>query len=336
MGNKTTAEERKNNKLKEFTLKAKERFGDLYTYENAIYAGVHKKLLITCQEHGDVETTPINFLKSKCGCSKCAGNNLTQEEFIRKCIKIHGEKYDYSKVIYTKAINKITIICPIHGEFIKQASEHSNGDGCQKCNFEKSRLKQMDTLEEFIEKGNKRHDFKYDYSKVVYNGSKNSVIIGCPIHGFFKQTPNNHLRTSGCPECGDELVWIKRGKDDNKSIIERARAVHGNKYDYSKMDFTYMLENVIITCPDHGDFEQTPANHISNKNGCPKCSTERNSKLKSISEEEFLERATEKHGNKYDYSKMKYVDIKTPIEIICNIHGLFTKAGKPTGLQPVG
>ena len=110
---------------------------------------------------------------------------LTTEEFIEKARKIHNDKYDYSKVNYKRSSEKVCIICPKHGEFWQRPNEHLSGYGCRKCAIEVIKKKEMKTKDDFIKKATKIHKNKYDYSKVVYNGSFVKVCIICPEHGEF-------------------------------------------------------------------------------------------------------------------------------------------------------
>ena len=113
----------------------------------------------------------------------------------------------------------------------------------------------------FIEKANKTHMGKYDYSKTNYINSTTKVTITCPIHGYFNQTPNSHLAGHGCKNCANSL---------NKNFVVSANSKHNNKYIYEKTLYCGALKKVTITCPIHGDFNQLPNNHLRNI-GCPSC-----------------------------------------------------------------
>jgi actin-like ATPase involved in cell morphogenesis len=105
-------------------------------------------------------------------------------------------------------------------------------------------------------------------------------------------------------------------------FIEKARLVHGDKYDYSKVEYINNSTNIIIICKIHGKFKQQPNNHLMGKN-CKKCSIEIiKIKLRSNTEE-FIEKARLVHGDKYDYSKVEYINNSTKINIICKIHDVF-------------
>jgi hypothetical protein len=124
------------------------------------------------------------------------GKLKTTEEFIRRAKKVHGDKYDYSKVEYKGTHTKVCIICPIHGEFFQTPNNHLHGQGCLACGGRKQLTK-----EEFIQKAREVHGDKYDYSKVEYVNKNTKVKIICPIHGEFEQEPNSHLEGKGCPNC---------------------------------------------------------------------------------------------------------------------------------------
>ena len=189
---------------------------------------------------------------------------LTTKEFITKAQKIHGDKYDYSKVEYIGTQTKVCIICPEHGEFWQTPAMHLYGNGCPKCKGDKNGNRCRKTVNDFIETAKKIHGDKYDYSKVKYVNTHTKVCIICPEHGEFWQTPNRHLAGDGCPICRPNK------KLTTEEFIRKARQVHGNKYDYSKSKYINTRTRLNIICPEHGEFWQTPHNHINGK-GCPIC-----------------------------------------------------------------
>ena len=259
------------------------------------------------------------------------GKFLTTEQFIEKARKIHGDKYNYSKVEYKRSIEKVCIVCPIHGEFWQTPNMHLCGCGCKKCATLITKEKESYTKEEFIEKARKIHGDKYDYSKVEYNGCFNKVCIICPIHGEFWQSPANHLSGKGCKKCAQVMLWDKRGRNTTETIIKQFKEIHGDKYDYSKVEYKSMRDKVCIICHEkdkngveHGEFWQTPEKHIKRGQGCPKCGKKLLwDKRGRITIKEFIEKAKKIHGDKYDYSKVEYKDMHTKVCIICKEHGEF-------------
>lgn len=175
------------------------------------------------------------------------------------------------------------------------------------------------TKEEFIKRAREIHGDRYDYSKVEYVNSQTNVCIICPEHGEFWQTPNNHLRGKGCNKCGRSQTLNSITIVRTEEFIRRARKIHGNEYDYSKTNINGMNNPVCITCPKHGDFFVLPHNHLKGKK-CKYCATHQSFKK---STNEFINDAKTIHGEKYNYSKVEYVNAKTPVCIICPKHGEF-------------
>ena len=173
----------------------------------------------------------------------------------------------------------------------------------------------------FIDKARAVHGNKYDYSKVEYVDSKTKVCIICPEHGEFWQVPASHLYGIGCRKCGSDAAKLKNKlkKDD---FISKAKEVHGDKYDYSKVEYINSHTKVCIICPKHGEFWQTPNAHLCG-NGCPVCRYEKTAVKMKAPVEEFIDKANIVHNGKYDYSKVKYVNSKTKVCIICPVHGAF-------------
>lgn len=121
------------------------------------------------------------------------------------------------------------------------------------------------TTQEFIEKAIQKHGDKYDYSQSEYITSKLKVKIGCKIHGIFPQIAQTHLSGAGCPTCGGSQ------KLTTESFVERAKEVHNNFFDYSKVKYVNAHSKVQIICPKHGEFPQRGIVHL-NGHGCPACS----------------------------------------------------------------
>jgi hypothetical protein len=152
---------------------------------------------------------PSNHVKGY-GCPECfeeQQSELLKEStraFIDKSRKIHGDRYDYSQVVYSHNKDKVTIICPEHGAFKQLPQNHLKGCGCIKCAQSERRL----TTETFIDRSSKIHKNRYDYSKVDYLNSRRKVVITCPVHGDFEQIPTAHLSGRGCRKCGLETIKV--------------------------------------------------------------------------------------------------------------------------------
>lgn len=167
------------------------------------------------------------------------------------------------------------------------------------------------TTKEFIERAKKVHGDKYDYNLVDYKNNYTKIKIICSEHGIFEQTPYNHVIGKRCPECYGKF------KLTTKEFIERAIKIHGNKYDYSYVNYIGSEDKVTIICKKcNNTFKQRPTFHLQ-EHGCPKCGIKKASEHKRLTIEEFIERAKKVHGDKYDYSKVQYVDHHIKVEIIC-------------------
>ncbi|HZK24883.1 MAG TPA: GIY-YIG nuclease family protein [Oscillospiraceae bacterium] len=193
------------------------------------------------------------------------------QTFIEKARAVHGDNYSYAETSYTKAHEKVIINCSDHGSFEQSANDHLKGYGCAKCGKESRAAKiRQKAKDVFIEKARAKHGDRYGYDRAVYVYSHERVIITCKKHGDFEQTPNHHLKGRGCAKCGFEEVAAKNTQEAKDRFIEKACAMHGDKYDYLKTVYVRALDKVIITCKIHGDFEQTPNCHLRG-NGCPSC-----------------------------------------------------------------
>jgi hypothetical protein len=222
--------------------------------------------------------------------------------------EIHNNKYDYSLVKDIGCKLKVDIICPIHGIFKQRIDTHLSGSGCQQCS---GNIKK--TTSKFIIDAKKVHSDRYDYSLVEYINSYTKVKIICPIHGEFQQKPNTHLRGHNCLKCINE----NQSKTTNEFIIN-AKKIHGNKYDYSLVNYINNEINIKIICPTHGEFLQRPSNHLSGK-GCKYCKDDK----RRLNIDDILKKCNDKFNNKYVYDLSEYKNNNIKIKIICPIHGEF-------------
>ena len=262
----------------------KEIHGNKYDGINDIvYVNNTTKIKLICPKHGEFLITPKSLFKG-CGCYKCANeknnekNRFSKLQFIEKARKVHGDKYDYSKVEYVNSSTKVCIICPEHGEFLQRPSKHLQGQGCPEC------ASRQFTTNDFIVKSNEIHDFKYDYSKTNYINNYTPITITCPIHGDFEQLPYVHLNhKNGCPKCGRESNRIKQMKNI-EHFINDAKQIHGNKYEYNDIEYNGSHEPIKLYCKEkysngeeHGFFTILPSNLLQGY-GCPKCNKNQFSK----------------------------------------------------------
>lgn len=190
------------------------------------------------------------------------------------------------------------------------------------------------TTEIFIARAKEVHGDRYDYSQTVYTpGHKPTVKIRCLEHGEFEQRYDQHLSGKGCSECGKLLSQEihKNRRSSKEAFIEKAKLVHGDKYDYSKVDYINARTRIEIVCKKHGSFLVFPSQHLLRGKGvnCRKCSVEMQTENKKLTHEEFMYRAV-KAGTGLDLTKIVYINKNTDIVLSCKKHGEFTK--KPYGL----
>jgi len=297
----------------DFINKAIKKYGLKYNYSSVKYINATTKIDIICNRHGIFSQTPNHHLTGN-ECPKCRREKLKSNtsQFIIKSAKIHNNKYDYSKTNYVDSKTKVTIICPSHGEFSCSPNTHLNGHGCYKCGFKSNIKCGLD----FIRKSSEIHNHKYSYLNVNYVNSYTKVIITCPQHGNFMQQPGNHSKGVGCQKCQRE-----QHRSNTENFIKHANSIHGNKYDYSKTNYTYVKTKVIITCPMHGDFTQKPTHHLGGS-GCPKCKmiflkdgTSRASKIEAWYYLNFLKDSNTvyKHNGRYGLGRKRY-DFYLPLQ----------------------
>ncbi|HUH57994.1 MAG TPA: hypothetical protein VL020_05730, partial [Pseudomonadales bacterium] len=220
--------------------------------------------------------------------------------------------YDYLKTVYVRDKDKIIITCAKHGDFEQRPAGHLNGQGCAKCSGRHNY-----STQEWVEEARAVHGDRYGYDRSVYVRSRGKVVITCKRHGDFEQEPRCHLAGQGCAKCGKESMAIKQSEELKNSFIERSRAVHGDKYDYSKSVYARSQEKVIITCSKHGDFEQRPASHLMGV-GCIKCSGSYN-----YSTQEWVQEAIAVHSDRYDtqglFMFVRELRLSSPAKYMVNL-----------------
>lgn len=304
----------------DFLKECLELYEDLnYDYSKVDYK--HKKypIIIICPKHGQFTKRPLRHLNGEI-CTTCSreSRRYSTEQYVEKCNKVHNDKYDYSKTVYTKAHDKIIVICPYHGEFKPHAYSHIAGKGCKKC---ATPVKY--NTEQYIEKCQKVHKNRYSYTNTIYVKYDEKVKIICHIHGEFEQVASSHLGGRGCRDCAG---YIERDTKTNdrffKQFLEKAKASHGEIYDYSLVDYINADTKIKVICSSHGEFEITPRNHTKGS-GCRDCYYEKKVCKPRSNTEEFIKKAVVIHGENYDYSLSEYIKYYENIIIICKKHGKF-------------
>ena len=287
-------------------LKDKGHWNDDYDYSEVDFIKNTIKVLIRDKKIGSEHLIAPNKLISRN--TSCGLRNAKDKlDYTKRQLRlIHGNEYDYSLLDSYETQSYIKVICRTHGVFETKLNNHKNGQKCAKCvgGVKKS-------PDYYLQKFKKIHGDRYDYSKVRYINSKDPVTIICKEHGEFQQSLGSHLK-SNCPYCSGGVQL------DTKFIIKKFKLVHGDRYDYSKVKYSRSVEPVIIICKQHGKFKQTPSSHVSGAN-CPHCVGG-----VKLTWAYYLEKLQNIHGDKYDYSLVtNNPSSNDDIEINCRIHGPF-------------
>lgn len=292
----------------EFIKRSKEMHGDRFDYSKSEFVASTEKIIVTCRVHGDFPVAPYSHMNGT-GCARCSGKAKKTTELFVAEMKLLRPTFDYSNVVYVNTSTPVHVICDKGHSFFPTPNNHQRGFGCPVCYGH-----QKQDQEDFIAECKQVHGNKYDYSKVDYKGSQEYITVICTEHGEFEQLASCHKAGQGCSKCAG------RNKI-TEDIIAEFVEVHGDKYDYSKVDYVGSKTDVTIVCREHGDFPQSPNSHLKGR-GCPYCAG--NTRLTT---EEFIEKSKVVHGDLYDYSKTIYgQNNREGVIIICKEHGEFTQA----------
>ncbi len=293
-----------------------------YNYENSNIiepVSTYQKIDILCKTCNQVFNQAIYAHARGQGCPNCFGTKKkTTEEFIKLSKEKFGNKFDYSKTIYVNKRTKVTLICPIHGEFLQTPIIHLKSPlGCPKCY--KDILKKPKVLsnkitrftrELFIQESKKLYPNNFNYDKLIFNKMSDKILLTCNYHTDFYVYATEHLNPNilrGCPYC--QKRTIIRTKD---MFIWEAEQKFNNKYNYKDINYIDFETPIEIKCDIHGIVLMTPKSHLKSPTGCSKCSG-----TVKLTTKEFIEKSIEIHGNEFDYSKVDYINNKTKVIIIC-------------------
>lgn len=236
-----------------------------------------------------------------------SNNKLTN--FINQAKLKYGDRYDYKFITEINSTSKLKFYCPEHDKIFYSLKDNflkRDTLPCEEC----QRVQRQAGVVELFKS---IHGDKYDYSLVNYVNNKKHVDIICPKHNImFSMTPEKHIhRKQGCKQCGIESN-ANRQRFDLDTLIKQFEEAHGDKYDYSLVEYKGIHENIKIICPVHGEFEQSPNSHKRGF-GCKDCRTD----LLRDDLDSMIAKLPEEFKS-YDFSKALYKDSVTKIIVICN------------------
>lgn len=311
----------------EFINRLEQKFGkNKFDYSQLEYKNFRTPVKLICKTCNNlIEDTPKNILNYSEPCKVCREANATwtTEKFVKLLIDTYGSNfYDFSKVVYVNRHTPVIIGCPIHGEveaspdtILGNISKGKNIAPCPKCAFENKTYSWQLTTEEFIRRAKEAHGDKYGYDQTVYTRLQDDVKVFCKeCQEYFMVRASLHLRGVGCNLHNGPKVY------DAETFIKASKEKFGDKFDYSKVVYVNRNTPVILICPEHGEIEMTPKNHLDSRTGCTYCGkgyipVGENG---SMGKEEFIRRAIAVHGeDTYDYSEVEYINNGTPVKIFC-------------------
>ena len=291
-----------------FINKSKNFYPGRFSYEKTFCETGRIKVTITCNKHGDFQVLPQNHLRdrhgkngrfSSAGCSECRLENSrykkrsnrkrkfrTSDEFVLECKEIWGDRFDYSQVDYKDCYTQNSIICKSHGAFKRNSVDFLfRKRHCPSCQKEEllaqKKARAQDRAKEFIKKAKEIHKSKYSYELESLSNLSENVLITCPDHGKYYQEASKHLEGKQCRPCAVKAGGIA-SRLTNNEFIEKAQALHGDKFDYSITKYTSMQDFIKIICPCHGVVELLAKYHL-NLSGCTYCITT-NSPVSKVSQ----------------------------------------------------
>ena len=302
-----------------FVEKSRLKHGDRFAYDRKSWSGTNKKVNIKCPIHGWFGQMPRDHLKFSGGCYECAKSgkgkrvkNKSLIKFEKQADKKFDGKYEYDFSSWNGLSKKVRVKCVSHGWFEQLARDHLRLNGCPDCARQSAGKIRRLAREEIIQKFKKIHGERYCYENMVYETTSQKLTIDCRIHGGFEQSYGEHIRGNGCPKCSGRHRWT------TQEFIENSKSVHGPQFTYENTVYQGALAPVTITCKIHGDFTTQPSRHVTRKDGCPRCSP-----VAHLTQQDFLNRAHARFGDRYDYSKVHFINVATPVQIICKTHGIF-------------
>lgn len=247
---------------------------------------------------------------------------ITQAEFDEKVSGIFGDRLDISGFRYEGYASRGVVVCPTHGPYEVSAQNLLKGYGCQRCYHDSKIGTFKSNLEDFVAGARKVHGDAYSYAHATYSGAKRKLTITCPEHGDFTQVADAHLRGQGCPICR----YLKSGESNRltqAAFISRARAIHGDRYDLSEIEYRGQMVKVKVTCTEHGPFYPQAGNFGYAGSGCPQCGYVAAGLKSRGTLQDYVVRGAKSHNGRYGYRGLFYINNAAYLKVVCVEHGEF-------------
>lgn len=306
------------------TSRAQEVHANKYEYDRGAYKNSKTAMKVLCPEHGEFWVTPEVHIKGQ-GCPKCSKIKVRKarvrgsDMLVPKMIEKWGDRFDFSHVSFEQSRDKFTLICKEHGEF--QTSYRNfmkSTKGCPKC----ARPNRHISHDKMVAELYKKYKTGYTFDKnIITKGGLKWVRVTCEKHGEHLKTLNSIRSGYACTKCSREKGGASRRLSESE-FLHRSKEKHGEKYDYSLIEYTRGVDQIQIVCPTHGKFMQMPCDHARGV-GCPKCGEERRLKQRTLAQDEFIKRVIAMHGKTYDLSESVYKTSGDKVMVICPDHGKF-------------
>lgn len=257
----------------EFVLKAKEKHGNIYDYSSVVYNKAIEKVTVTCKKHGNFEITPNQHLNGG-GCAFCGrekttkASTYTHEQFLIRLQELHNGAIPFNIDSVSTAEASTLELSDEFGKYIMTRRALLKGSF---PSVHSAINKTSNTINRF----RKKHKDKYNYDKFIYVAAQEKATLTCPLHGDFLLSADTHLQGVGCKECGNK-TRIQNQTHSREEFVNLANKKHSSFYTYENVTYNKSHIKVVVTCPLHGDFPVTPANHLKLR-GCPVCRYEKTS-----------------------------------------------------------
>ncbi len=326
----------------EWIAKATIIHGDRYDYSKVEYRGAKAPVTVVCRVHGSWSCDPSNHTHKNYpkGCPVCGGSKRkTTEDFVRDACGIHGDLYGYSEAKYVNAHTALTIICKEHGAFQQTPTSHLSGASCPKCATNaKFQLVRNESLSSIKKRLSDKTDGNVSIIEESFTNINAEATFTCNVHGQFRRVVNLALyRPNSCIQCFHESDKSNR-HDQQRAEKKLFSMLLDSDVSIERFDFKGAKKTtVVLNCLKHGKWTASWTVATQSHGRCPKCSyetsipqrtqsiTKHHEQTRSSRWSSYLAKFKEIHGDQYDYSRAKFVDAKTPIKIVCPIHGVFTQ-----------